>query len=116
MATVNLIRNDAADASRSATRRERVSIDLRGHSSALYAISQSMDRPVAALVRTVIAEWLQARSVADGGHFCRFDSVQREEVFIKVTLRMPVGQAVRLARAARAAELSPGGLRGSTTR
>lgn len=106
MATVNFIRSGAADASHSATRRERVSIDLRGHSPALHAISQSMHRPVAALVRTVVGEWLQARSAAGVGPAGA--QAQPEADVIKVTLRMPVGHAVRLARAARAAELSQG--------
>lgn len=95
-------------------RRERVSIDLRGHCSALNAIARSRQMTVAALVRTVLAEWLEAHPVDDVG-VCAVDVArtasvrsQNEDTVIKMTLRMSAGHAARLARSARAAELSQG--------
>ena len=114
MASVTRISQLPDRASRSDIRRERVSIDLRGHCQTLNAIALSRQMAVAALVRTVLAEWLEARPVADAG-MCAADVVRaapvrskEEDAVIKVTLRMPARHATRLARAARAAELSQG--------
>jgi hypothetical protein len=113
METETWIRRRLDDAPPSGTHRERVSIDLRGHGPALNAIAQSRRVTVAALVRTVLAEWLETRSVADTGRgsvdvLAAPVSSQKESAVIKVTLRMPAGHAASLARAARAAELSQG--------
>lgn len=114
MASVTLMSQLPDQASRSEMRRERVSIDLRGHGPALYAIARSRQMTVAALVRTVVAEWLEARPVADVGQGA-VDGVlvasipsRKEDATFKMTLRMPAGHAARLARAARVAELSQG--------
>lgn len=113
METETWISRRLAGASPSGTHRERVSIDLRGHGPALNAIAQSRHVTVAAFVRTVLAEWLETRSVADAGQgtvdvLAAPVSFQKEHTVIKVTLRMPAGYAAKLARAARAAELSQG--------
>ena len=114
MASVSWINQPPDQASRSEMRRERVSIDLRGHGPALSAIARSRQMTVAALVRTALAEWLEARAGADAG-MCEVDDVRaarglskEEDAVVKMTLRMPAGHAARLAHAARAAELSQG--------
>ena len=100
----------ADDAPSSTVRRERVSLDLRGHGLALTAVAQSMGVPVAVAVRSVLAEWLQTRAVAESGARSAPDVAleQPADAVIKVTLRMRAGHAARLARAARAAEHSQG--------
>jgi len=101
-------RHVADDAPRSTARRERMSIDLRGHGPALNAIAQSMQMPVAALVRTAVAEWVEARSVA--GHARAAGAVPpgAQDAITKVTLRMAARHAAGLVCAARAAGLSQG--------
>ncbi|MBT9586223.1 hypothetical protein IV102_22975, partial [bacterium] len=64
-------------------------------------------------MRTALAEWLETHFAADAGRgavdvLAAPVSSQKENAVIKVTLRMPAGYAARLARAARAAELSQG--------
>ena len=114
MASVTRISQLSDQASRSEMRRERVSIDLRRHRPALNAIARSRRMTVAALVRTVVAEWLEARPVVDVSQgaadvvLAAFVAFQKEDAVIKVTLRMPARHAARLAHAARAAELSQG--------
>lgn len=110
MATATWTRRSADVAPRSTARRERVSIDLRGHGPALTAVAQSMRVPVAVLVRSVLAEWLQAHAVAESGTRAAPDGApaQPADAVIKVTLRMRAGHALRLARSARAAEHSQG--------
>jgi hypothetical protein len=108
MAKVTWTRRAADDAPRSASRRERVSIDLRGHGRPLNAISKSMQMPLAALVRTILAEWLLARSAGGQEHAAGAVPPRSEDAITKVTLRMPARHAAGLARAARAAELSQG--------
>ena len=113
MDTLNWISRHLDGAPTSGTRRQRVSVDLRGHGLALNAIAQSRHITVAALVRTVIAEWLEERFAADAGRgavdaLSAPVSSQKENAVVKVTLRMPAGHATSLARAARAAELSQG--------
>lgn len=99
----------AADAvPRSAARRERVSIDLRGHALALNAVARSRRIPVAALVRTILADWLRAQPISDVDPPDGAAPVGPRAACIKVTLRMSAGHAARLARDARAAELSQG--------
>lgn len=110
MATASWTRHTADVALRSTVRRERVSIDLRGHGLALTAVAQSKGVPVAVLVRSVLAEWLQTSAVAESGVRSAPDVAleQHAGAVIKVTLRMRAGHAARLARAARAAEHSQG--------
>lgn len=110
MATASWTRRTADATSRSTVRRERVSIDLRGHGLALTAVAQSKGVPVAVLVRQILAEWLQTRAVAESGARSAPDvaPAQPAESVIKLTLRMRAGHAHRLARAARAAEHSQG--------
>lgn len=97
-----------------AARRARVTIDLRGHGPALNAIALSKHTSVAALVRTVLGDWLKSRSVAEteeGAVSAALDvpvPLQKGGDALKVTLRMPVAQALRLAQQARAAELAQG--------
>lgn len=94
--------------------RERVSIDLRGYGPTLHAIAEVQHTSVAALVRTVLAEWLQTRSVIGTGIAVDAPvlagplSLHGPAVVTKVTLRMSVAQAAQLALQARAAELSQG--------
>ena len=68
MARATWIRHGAGDASSVRGRRERLSIDLRGHGPALDVIAQSMQISVAVLVRTVLADWLKVRAVPTAGH------------------------------------------------
>lgn len=98
----------ADDACRSTGRRERVSIDLRGHGAALNALAQSKQMPVSALVRKILAEWLHARSFVDEAHAVGTVPSRSVDAITKVTLRIPARHAVGLACAARAADLSQG--------
>ncbi|MCX2862583.1 hypothetical protein OOZ63_12105 [Paucibacter sp. PLA-PC-4] len=109
MAKAIWTRHAAHAAPRSTLRRERVTVDLRGHGAVLNAIAQSLRMPVATLVRTAIAEWLDARSVA-GCQAQAADAGLRgsDDTITKVTLRMSERHAAGLARAARAAELPQG--------
>lgn len=103
----------AVGVARSGTRRLRQSIDLRAHGPALEAMAKSRRISLAALVRTALAEWLASRAVAAEDPAAD-DSPEataaflRDEGCVKVTLRMPAGLAFRLAREARAAEVSQG--------
>lgn len=114
MAETTWIRRTAAEASRSMPRRERMSIDLRGHGSALSAIAQSMRMPVAALVRTIVGDWLKTRPATATGSGAVVPTLvvhmplHGAGAVVKVTLRMPVTQAIHLARKARASEVSQG--------
>lgn len=109
MARVTCIHRRADGASCSRSRRERMSIDLRGHGSALVLVARSMQMSAAALVRKILYDWLETRSVAEAGRSAvDVVSLQKESAVIKVTLRMPADYAARLALAARAAELSQG--------
>jgi hypothetical protein len=99
MATATSTRRTAEVAPRSMARRERVSIDLRGHSLALTVVAQSKGVPL----RSILAEWLQTRAVAVSGARSAPDVAQAQpaDAVVKVTLRMRAGHAVRLARRAR---------------
>lgn len=114
MPKVTWIRQRSVDASRASRRRERASIDLRGHAPLLNAIALSMHMSVAALVRTVLAEWLETHGVDDADRWASGAVLecpvlpQQESSIIKVTLRMPAAYAAKLARAARGAEVSQG--------
>lgn len=101
-------------AQRSSSRRERLTIDFRRHGPALIVIARSRRMSAAALARTVLGEWLDAQAVG-ASPFGAMDMAQAMSVplhqdasFAKVTLRMPADRAAKLARAARAAELSQG--------
>ena len=90
-------------------RRERLSIDLRGHGPALDVIAQSMQISKAVLVRTVLANWLKARTVPAAGHDAAgVGPSETRDAVIKMTLRLTAGYAAKLARAARSAEMSQG--------
>ena len=89
-------------------RTKRVTIAVPGHGRALSAIAHSMQMPVAALVRTVVAEWLQARSVCDQAKTVGATASRAEGSFRSFTMRMPARYAAGLTCAARAAELSRG--------
>lgn len=108
MAKAIWTRHAAVDAPRSTVRRERVTIDLRGHGPALNAIAQSLRMPVATLVRTALAEWLGARPVAGRAKAADAGPLGSDDTITKVTLRMSARHAAGLARAARAAELPQG--------
>ena len=94
-------------------RRPRLSIDLRAHGPALEALAQSRRIPLAALTRMALAEWLASRAAA--GEVRAADAspatplmASQDEGLAKVTLRLPTTSAARLAREARAAEMSQG--------
>lgn len=107
MATVTWTRH-ADDAPRSTARRKRASIDLCEHGPALKAIAQSIQMPVATLVRTVLAEWLLARAVSGQADTAGAPPSRSNDTIISVSLRMPARHAAGLACAARAAALSQG--------
>ncbi|MFN7197681.1 MAG: hypothetical protein ACK4MJ_11000 [Hylemonella sp.] len=108
MAKVIWTRHAAVDAPRSTVRRERLTIDLRGHGPLLNAIAHSLRMPVATLVRTALAEWLDARTVAGQAKAADAGPLGSDDTTTKVTLRMAARHAAGLARAARAAELPQG--------
>ena len=88
--------------------RDRVTIDLRGLGAAQQARAKARQLTAAALARAAIAAMLREESapqasVADGGH----PTVEPHRV-IKVTVRLTVAHAVRLATLARAADESQG--------
>jgi hypothetical protein len=114
MACVTSICQDQPGGPPRPARRERISIDLRGYSSALDAMAQSQHTSIAVLVRTALANWLTTGSVACTGAAAAGPVLaepvqpQRAAATVKVTLRMTVAAATQLARQARAAELSQG--------
>ncbi|MCX2862582.1 hypothetical protein OOZ63_12100 [Paucibacter sp. PLA-PC-4] len=114
MGTATFVRQPRANASRSSARRERLTIDFRRHGPALTATAQSRRMSVSALARTVLGEWLDAQAVdtspvgAMGTAPAASIPLHKEATFATVTLRMPADRAAKLARAARAAELSQG--------
>jgi hypothetical protein len=115
MGNATFARQSRAHAPRSgSSRRERLTIDFRRHGPALAAIARSRRMSAAALARTVLGEWLDARAV-DASPVGAMDTapaasvpLHKDAPFAKVTLRMPADRAARLACAARAAELSQG--------
>ncbi|MDC6166487.1 hypothetical protein [Paucibacter sp. XJ19-41] len=115
MGTATFVRQPRAHAPRSGSgRRERLTIDFRRHGPALAAVARSRRMSAAALARTVLGEWLDAQAV-DASAVGAMDTAPAASIqlhnaapFAKVTLRMPADRAARLARAARAAELSQG--------
>lgn len=111
MGTATFVRQPRAHASRSSSRRERLTIDFRRHGPALAAIARSRRMSAAALARTVLGEWLDAQAVDAspvGAVDTAPDTLQKDALLAKLTLRMPADRAAKLARAARAAELSQG--------
>ncbi|MGN6828594.1 hypothetical protein [Paucibacter sp. M5-1] len=113
MRTATFVRQPRAHASRSgSSRRERLTIDFRRHGPALTAIARSRRVSAAALARSVLGEWLDSQSVDAFGAMDTALAVSvaqhGDAPFAKVTLRMPADRAAKLARAARAAELSQG--------
>ncbi|MCX2682253.1 hypothetical protein OOZ15_20115, partial [Galbibacter sp. EGI 63066] len=114
MGNATFVRQPRAHASRSSSRRERLTIDFRRHGPALSAIARSRRMSAAALARSVLGEWLDVQAVdapsvaAMGTAPAASVPLHKEATFAKVTLRMPADRAAKLARAARAAELSQG--------
>ena len=114
MGNVNFVHQRQACASRSSTRGNRMTIDFRRHGPALAAIAQSRRMTSAALARAVVCDWLEAHTV-DASPTNAIDTaldgsvlLQKDAPFAKMTLRMPADRAAKLARQARAAELSQG--------
>lgn len=113
MGTATFVRQPRAHASHS-SRRERLTIDFRGHGPALTAIARSRRMSATALARTVLGEWLEAQAieVSPAGAMDTAQAMSvpphRDAAFAKVTLRLPADRATKLARAAHAAELSQG--------
>ena len=114
MGLVTVAHQPRANASRIGLRRERLSIDFRRHGPALAAIARSRRMTTAALARSVLGEWLMTQSVDAapvGAMSTEPDGsapLSRDAPVTKVTLRMPADRAAKLARAARATELSQG--------
>jgi hypothetical protein len=107
VAKLLLIRHAVDDVPRSTTRHARASVDLRSHGPALNAIARSMHMSVSAVVRMVLAEWLENLPAEHADRVVDAIPPRLADV-VKVTVRLPAGQAHRLARVARAAELSQG--------
>lgn len=85
-------------------RRDRQSIDLRGFHEALTAIARANGVTVASLLRSAIQEWLERASSSES--HCGLSVTQPSQPTTsrtKVTLRLPVEQALALANAAREA-------------
>lgn len=111
MPKVTWIRQCSVDAPRASLRRERASIDLRGHAPMLNAVARSMNMSASALVRTVLVQWVQTHGVDGGDHLALVatqDSPQRDASIIKVTLRLPTDSAAKLTLGAHSAEVSQG--------
>ena len=88
--------------------RDRVTIDLRGLGAALQARAKARQVTVAAVARTAIAAMLREESAPDATTAdARYPTVDPHRV-IKVTVRLTVDHAVRLATQARAADVSQG--------
>lgn len=107
------IRQHHVPGARSGARRSRLSIDLRAHGAVLEALARSRRIPLAVLTRIALAEWLASRAAA--GEVPEVDAApdsalvaRQDECLAKVTLRLPAASAARLAREARAAEMSQG--------
>jgi hypothetical protein len=86
-------------------RRERMCIDLRDLAVQLQARADSCGMSVAALVRSALRECLSPLSDEES---TLIDAGATKERCVKVTLRIPVGYALLLARRARKAETSQG--------
>lgn len=102
-----------AAGARTGTRRVRLSIDLRAHGPALEAMARFRRLPLAAVVRTVLSEWLASHVAAGEAPAPDLASVAGAMLgaaggLSKVTLRLPAASALVLARSARAAEMSQG--------
>ena len=114
MGNATFVRQPRVHAARGSARRERLTIDFRRHGPALAAVARSRRMSAAALARSVLGEWLDAQAVdasslvAMGAAPATSVPLYKEAPFAKVTLRLPADRATKLARAARAAELSQG--------
>jgi len=86
--------------------RERVSLDLRGLGPRLKAYAAAQGRTPTAAVRLALVQALDAQSAGDSQDA---NAVPLPAETIKVTLRVSADHAARLARRARAAEMSQGG-------
>lgn len=113
MGRASSIRQCHTVGARSGVRRPRISIDLRAQGPALEIIAQSRCMPLAALVRTALADWLAWRA-GSGAPTAGDVSLEAPagalsgSCPVKVTLRMPAHSAARLALDARAAERPQG--------
>ncbi|MGN6828948.1 hypothetical protein [Paucibacter sp. M5-1] len=114
MGNATFVRQPRAHTSRSSSRRQRLTIDFRRHGPALAAIARSRRMSAAALARTVLSEWLDAQAVgaspvgATDTAPAASVALHTDAPLAKLTLRLPADRAAKLARAARAAELSQG--------
>lgn len=85
--------------------RERVTIDLRGIGPRLHAHAAARGKTTAATIRAVVAAMLDA----DGGPYSSSPVADSIDVrVVKVTVRLGVLHAARLARCARRADVSQG--------
>lgn len=112
MDKVSRIHPDTAEASRPGSCRGRVEIEFRDQFRTLEAVALSRNMTVAALVRTVLSNWLEEHVAAGGGRGamstapCDPAKPSRSEPLVRVYLTMAAGHVAQLARAARAAEVS----------
>lgn len=88
--------------------RDRVTIDLRGLGAALHACASARQVTVAALARLAIAAMLREDSAADARVVDDGQPALDSHRVLKVTIRLSVAHAVRLATRARAADVSQG--------
>ena len=88
--------------------RDRVTIDLRGLGAALHACASARQVTVAALARLAIAAMLRGDSARDAHVANDGQPAVEPHRVIKVTIRLSVAHAVRLATRARAADVSQG--------
>jgi len=93
-------------------------VDMRSHGPAIVSHARLRKLPVSALIRTILAEWLVAHPDAESAQTTpdtSNDASNRSNILPlpsaslhKVTLRIPVCEALLLARRARSAEMSQG--------
>ena len=91
---------------KSADRRDRITVDLRGAGSRVHEQAAAQGMTVAAFVRCAVLAASDESEVQEGPDALD-DSSSRLRI-VKMTLRLPVGHAFLLARRARACELSQG--------
>jgi hypothetical protein len=86
--------------------RDRVTIELRGLRERLNALAAARKTTTAALARTAIVSLLDAEP--SDNQIGRNDAVMRDDLVVKVTLRLSAAHATALATGARSADVSQG--------
>ena len=86
---------------------DRVTIELRGMRERLHALAALRKMPMAALVRKALVALLDDE-LSDAGNSRNDTTATVDGQVVKVTLRLPVTQAVALASRARTADVSQG--------